>query len=165
MSLSSVTKSAVGVATLSNPLIGIPAYGAEGYAGKIKGAFDKLTGVDKTKKAAEMARELAALNVKAIGEETAETVRRKGKEFARTESLGTARAAASGLKTSGSIDEYLSEMASEHGKEIEWTKKSGKSKQEIAKAKGELEFERIRSQARQERAGYVQTGLSVAGLF
>lgn len=160
MGLGSSFKSVGGVGgavSLAFPQVGVPTLGLEGYLEKGKGFFDKLTGVDKTKARAEVARELAALDVKAIKEETAETVRRRGKEFAQKESFGTTRAVASGLKSSGTIDKYLSEMATEHEKEIAWTKKSGKSRQEIATAKGELEFEKIRSQARQERAGYIST--------
>ena len=85
-------------------------------------------------------------------EETAEQVRRDLAGQKKTQGLVRAKIAASGAATSGSMATYLEELEKEHGREIAWTRKAGKSS---AKAAG--------AEASQAAAKAISSGIGAAG--
>lgn len=144
------------------PLSGLSMGGLEDLYKGLKKGFDRETGAQGFKDAAQAARELGEKNAEFTEQETAEQVRRKEGAARYKEGMAQAQAAASGIKTSGSTDLYLSEMMAEHKREVDWVKKSGKSRAGIERSKGDLAHKQGMAQA---QAQQFSAGTQIAGMF
>lgn len=70
----------------------------------------------------------AEMNARRVSQETDEEARRMSKMQSEQEAGARAKAAASGVKMSGSISDYLEGMMTENKAQLDWQQKSGKSK-------------------------------------
>lgn len=77
--------------------------------------------------AAEAAGDVASANAARAAAETAESARRLKKQQEATLAEQRARAAASGIQTTGSQLDWLASEAAEAGRELDWLKKAGLS--------------------------------------
>ena len=87
-------------------------------------------------KAAEAAEEVGAANAAAAAAETAEAARRLRRQQDITLAEQRARAAASGVQSTGSQLAWLEDEAGEAGAEMDWLKKAGLSQQQLAYLSG-----------------------------
>jgi len=136
------------------------AISAAGTAYSIYSGMEAKDAADR--QAAEQER-LARENAAAIEAETAENARRLSMQQAEREGMAMAKAAASGVKTSGSTGDYLSDMSTEHKRELDWLKKSGASQAGIAKQSGYTQAQGTRNAGQQALNQGIAGGIKTAG--
>lgn len=100
----------------------------------------------KSRKAAKQAKKAGRAAAKLIKEETAETLRRKEIADAFVEGEGVARLAASGMRLSGTPNDYLNFLAEQRDLENAWTMRSGKLRAKQAKYTGTAQADALRDQ-------------------
>ena len=86
-------------------------------------------------RAAAAAEDLGIQNAAAAESELQESMRRTKMEQSSTEATARARAAASGI-VGGSMTDAITGMITEHGRQLNWMKRSGESQQKILLAGG-----------------------------
>jgi hypothetical protein len=90
---------------------------------------------DDQERAAIAAEDLGRQNAAAAESELQETMRRTKRDQSAKEGTARARAAASGIK-GGSMTDAITGLITEHGRQLDWMKRSGKAQQEIILAGG-----------------------------
>lgn len=90
-------------------------------------------------------KKIAAQNAARIKAENEEALRRLKKQQASNLSEARARAAASGMDTSGTQKSYLDEMADAFKSETDWLRSSGASQAAITQREGNLRADATRS--------------------
>jgi len=87
-------------------------------------------------KAGKRAESIAEDNAHRAKMEAEEEARRLSRSQRRNQSSLRARAAASGIKLSGSTKTYLDEYVDEDSRQLDWQKKSGKSREGLIRKQG-----------------------------
>jgi hypothetical protein len=128
-----------------------------GIAGAASSYFGGKSADRAAKRAARQQIAIGKANAAIIGEETAESERRFDIDTAKTLSTGKAIAAASGFGSGGSsglrgngnsMDNYMTNMASEMRLERDWMGKSGRSRQKAVKLGAQYSSDALRSQGK-----------------
>ena len=134
-----------------------------GAAASGASAIYELSGIEEAKKAEADARSLAQSNARFIGLEAAEMERRATEQFESDKGQIKGTMAASGIITeTGTSKLFLEEMTASFQKEMDWSKVSTESRQEIAIKGGNIAADTIKQQ---QRSSMIQTGFQVAGFF
>lgn len=102
-------------------------------------------------RAAAAAEDLGRQNAAASEAELQETIRRTSKEMSAKEATARARAVASGVK-GGSLLDTVTGLEIEHGRQLDWMKRSGETRQDILLAGGASAADIGRSTASATRA-------------
>lgn len=89
-----------------------------------------------SERAAKEAERMGEKNARAIEAETEEAARRAAKDAKRSEARARAAAATLGLGGE-SVDLYLKDLANTNKEQVDWMKKSGKSRADIAREGGQ----------------------------
>jgi len=89
-------------------------------------------------RAGQKAEAAAEENARRIKSETEEQARRQKKLAEAKTGEARARARASGIREGGSQDQYIGEMESEFGRELDWLRASGASRSLSARRQGEI---------------------------
>ena len=97
-------------------------------------------GVFQQYQAAQDARDAERENARLIEAENVEQARRMESENEARESSARARAAASGVNLTGTTGEYLSEMERENTRQENWLKRSGASRADSARRRGDAAY-------------------------
>jgi len=114
------------------------------------------------KRAAEMEAQ-GRENAKLIEAETQEQARRVSAQQREAESMALAKAAASGVQVSGSTKDYLSDMSTENKRQLDWLKKSGKSKANLARSGAYVSASGVRESGTQAKYGGYSDAVKTAG--
>jgi len=109
--------------------------------------------------AAAEAERIGRQNAAAIEAETQERLRVTELEQASTEATAKARAAASGV-VGGSLEDSITTMKTEHGRQLEWMKVSGASYARSAITGGQYAGATARAQVSATRARGISEGIS-----
>ena len=129
-----------------------------------------LYGASQSRKAGKQSEELGRVNAAFIRQETAEESRRLRFEQAKTAGRSRAVIAASGFRSGGktvgaSSRSYLQQLKEVQQKELAWLQKSGTSRANIATRGGQVEGQRLKSQATGLYGQAISTGLQGYSMF
>ena len=112
----------------------------------------QMRAADAQERAAAEAERLARENAAAIEAETREEARRLALQQKQLEGTSRARAAASGITSSGSFGDYMSFLEQENQRQLEWLNESGQRRADIARRGGYLDAASARTGAHASRA-------------
>ena len=90
---------------------------------------------------------LADANIALIEMETKETLRRMENEQKVLEGEANVRASASGFTKKGSIEKYFTDLKTEYGNQVDWTKRVSAQRKKVARAGGSAAESQIKSTA------------------
>jgi hypothetical protein len=108
-------------------------------AGLALATISGISGANKAKQAGRM-------NAALIREETEEESRRMLNDIKTSEGMSAALSAASGVQVSGSRELSIESVKKENKAQLDWLKKSGEKKAQIAAKGGQFQSSQIRSQ-------------------
>jgi len=91
--------------------------------------------------------DLNKVNASLIGQTSAEEERRLQNEMVQTEALAGAMSAASGVETSGSREISIGATKRENKAQLDWLRKSNRSKASAALAGGNIQSSQLKTQA------------------
>lgn len=94
--------------------------------------------------------------------ELAEQVRRQTEEDYRIRSAALARAAASGVRVSGSVADYLDYMEDEQARQLRWLKTAGASRIRLNLEAGKTQADATRTRAETQKWGSLIQGFTTA---
>lgn len=100
-------------------------------------AASTMIGLSGSRKSAKAAKEAAKMNARSIRLETAESVRRQEIANQRQIQQGVANVGSSGVRMSGSPQEYLSFVEGEQHRQLNWMKASGERQARIMRKTGQ----------------------------
>jgi hypothetical protein len=116
-------------------------------------------------RAADEQEDLARANAERQRMESDEAVRRLSARQEASESQAKAIAAASGVKVTGSVTDYLDVMQKTNKDEVSWLRKSGLSAESIMAREGQLQADMTRRGSRFKAAGSFLSTVDEAGWF
>ena len=129
-------------------MAGITLAGAAAIGSMAVGAYS----VYSTEQGADEQDDIARANAERQRMESEEAVRRLTARQEQAESQAKAMASASGVKVTGSVEDYLDIMAKTHKDEADWLVKSGLSAESIMAREGELQADMTRRSGRMRAA-------------
>lgn len=129
-------------------------------AGMLLQGASSLFGASADKRAAKASIKVSKLNAGLVREETIEETRRLRRDIEKSEGLATAISAASGVNISGSRGLAIKDVRQENIAQLDWLRKSGKQKEKVVLAGGQLQASQLRSQAMGKMVG----GLTSVGM-